>query len=165
MSKITGRARKFGHNIDTDTITPAAYWHLPLGELAKYAFSPITPDFYKSVKPGDIIVAGDNFGCGSSRENANDIVKFMGIKYIVCQSMARIYFRNCIATGIYPIISKEAGEIVAEGDPVELDFDQNLLKNLKTGKTAAFNPVPDAIRPILEAGGILEYLKKRKFQD
>jgi 3-isopropylmalate/(R)-2-methylmalate dehydratase small subunit len=161
MSKITGRARKFGSNIDTDNITPAAYLHLPMEELVKHAFEPITPEFYRTVKAGDIIVAGDNFGCGSSREAATEAVKVLGIKYIACGSMARIYFRNCIAIGVYPIIGKGIADIVDEGDAIGIDLDQGEVKNLRTGKTVAFLPIPEAIQPILDAGGILELLKTK----
>lgn len=161
MAIITGRVRKFGNNIDTDNITPAAFLRSPIEELVKKAFSPIVADFYTTVKPGDIIVAGDNFGCGSSREHATEVVKAMGIKYIVCQSMARIYFRNCIATGVFPIISKGVSELFNEGDPIEIDTERNVIKNPQTGKTKDFQPIPEAIQPILEVGGILEYLKER----
>jgi 3-isopropylmalate/(R)-2-methylmalate dehydratase small subunit len=163
MSKIQGRARKFGSNVDTDQITPAAYLSLPQDELKKYAFSPLVPDFYKTVKPGDIIVAGDNYGCGSSREAATEMIKTLGIKYIVCGSMARIYFRNCIAIGVYPIIGKGVADIINEGDEIEIDMDNGTVKDLASGKTASIEPVPEAIRPILEAGGILERLKQRLY--
>jgi 3-isopropylmalate/(R)-2-methylmalate dehydratase small subunit len=161
MAKITGRVRKFGDNIDTDNITPSAYLHLPIAELVKYAFSPLMPGFYETVRTGDIILAGCNYGCGSSREMATEIIKVMGIKYNVCQSMARIYFRNCIATGVYPIISKDAISILNEGDEIEIDIEQNVIINVCSGKTAAFEPIPQAIKPILEAGGILELLKRK----
>lgn len=162
MAKITGRVRKFGNNVDTDSITPAAYLQLPMDELKKQAFSPLIPEFYKTVKEGDIIIAGDNFGCGSSREQATEIVKIMGIKYIVCQSMARIYFRNCIAIGVYPIIGKEINAIFDEGDEIEIDIENSIVKNLRTGKTAIFQPIPETLKPILNAGGILELLKKNR---
>ena len=163
MAKIQGRARKFGNNVDTDAITPAAYLSLPQEELKKYAFSPLVPEFYKTVKPGDIIVAGDNYGCGSSREAATEMIKTLGIKYIVCGSMARIYFRNCIAIGVYPIIGKGVADIINESDEIEIDMDKGIVKNLASGKTAIVQPVPEAIRPILEAGGILERLKQRLY--
>lgn len=161
MAIITGRARKFGNNIDTDTITPAAYLALPIEEMKKYAFSPITPEFYKTVKEGDIIVAGDNYGCGSSRESATEVIKTLGIKYIVCQSMGRIYFRNCIAIGVYPIISPTAADIINESDPIAIDLDNGEVENLNTGQKASFQPIPEAIKPILDAGGILQLLKQK----
>lgn len=96
--------RKFGDNIDTDGITPAARLHLDIAELKLHAFEPIVKEFYKTVRDGDVIVAGNNFGCGSSREQATEVVKVLGIKCVLCESMARIYFRNCIGLGLYPII-------------------------------------------------------------
>jgi 3-isopropylmalate/(R)-2-methylmalate dehydratase small subunit len=161
MAVITGRIRKFGNNIDTDSITPAVFLRTPIEEQLKKAFSPITPDFYQTVQPGDILVAGDNFGCGSSREQATQVVKAMGIKYIVCQSMARIYFRNCIAVGVFPIISQGVSELFNEGDQIEIDTEKNKIKNIKTAKSLPFQPIPEAIAPILAVGGILEYLKQK----
>jgi 3-isopropylmalate/(R)-2-methylmalate dehydratase small subunit len=161
MSVVKGRVRKFGNNIDTDCIAPAAYLHLPMEELARHAFEPVAREYYQTVREGDIIVAGDNFGCGSSREHATEVIKILGIKYIVCQSMARIYFRNCIATGVYPVICKDAGRIFNEGDEIEIDLTGGTVKNPGTGIAAVFQPIPDTLLPILEAGGILELLKKR----
>ena len=161
MSIVKGRVRKFGDNIDTDCIAPAAYLHLSMEEISKHAFEPISREYYKTVREGDIIVAGNNFGCGSSREHATQVIKTLGIKYIVSQSMARIYFRNCIATGLYPVICEDAGSIFNEGDQIEIDLDGGIVKNLATGKTAVFRPIPDTLHPILDAGGILELLKKR----
>jgi 3-isopropylmalate dehydratase small subunit len=97
----------------------------------------------------------------SSREHATEVIKILGIKYIVCQSMARIYFRNCIATGVYPVICKDAGRIFNEGDEIEIDLTGGTVKNPGTGIAAVFQPIPDTLLPILEAGGILELLKKR----
>ena len=160
MSKIKGRVRKFGDNIDTDGITPAARLHLPIEELKNYAFEPIVKDFIKTVKDGDVIVAGNNFGCGSSREQATDVVKLLGIVFVICESMARIYFRNCIGLGLYPIICKEASQIFDEGDEIEIDIEKGELKNPKTGKSASFNPLSGTAEKIRNAGGILPLLKK-----
>jgi 3-isopropylmalate/(R)-2-methylmalate dehydratase small subunit len=161
MAKIGGRVRKFGDNVDTDSITPAAYLYLPMEEVKKHAFGPVYSEFYKSVKEGDIIVAGDNFGCGSSREIATEVVKELGIKYIICGSMARIYYRNCISIGLHPLISQEFSRIVDEGDAIEIDTDRQEVKNLANDKTASIQFVPEALQPIVDAGGILEYLKRR----
>jgi len=161
MKKIKGRVRKFGPNIDTDIITPGDVLQLPIGEMKKHAFSPIHPEFYKTIKEGDIIVAGSNFGCGSSREQATAVVKRLGIRFIVCESMARIYFRNCIGLGLYPILSKGVSQIFNEGDEIEIDLEKGKVKNLRTGKTASFEPLSGTLLEILEAGGILSILKKR----
>ncbi len=160
MGKVVGRVRKFGDNIDTDTITPGSTLHLPIEELKNYAFGPISPEFYKSVREGDIIVGGNNFGCGSSREQATAVVKHLGIDFIVCESMARIYFRNCVALSIYPVMAKGASALFDEGDAIEIDLDKGEVRNPKTGKMATFEPLSDTPRQIFDSGGILAFLKK-----
>lgn len=158
---IRGRARKFGDNIDTDTITPGSLLYLSTEELAEHAFEPIAPEFAKSVREGDIIVGGNNFGCGSSREQATAVVKQLGIRYVVAESMARIYMRNCVALGLYPVISKGASALFEEGDEIEIDFEKGEVRNPKTGKAAAFEPLSGGSLEIVNAGGILATLKKR----
>lgn len=160
MSKIKGRVRKFRDNIDTDIITPGPTLQLPIEEMKKRAFEPIIPEFHKTVKEGDVIVAGKNFGCGSSREQATEVIKVLGIRFIVCESMARIYFRNCIALGLNPIISRGVSHIFDEGDEMEIDIERGEVKNLKTGRTAFFQPLSGTPQQILNAGGILSLLKK-----
>ena len=161
MTKVKGRVRKFGDNVDTDVIAPGPFLQLPIEEMKKYTFSPIQPDFYKTVQEGDIIVAGNNFGCGSSREQATYVVKALGIRFIVSESIARIFFRNCIGLGIYPIISKGVSKIFEEGDEIEIDFTTGEIKNLKTGKKTSFEPLTGTPLEILESGGILSILKKK----
>jgi len=161
MEKIRGRVRKFGDNVDTDTITPGHTLQLPLKEMAQQAFSPLVPDFYRTVIEGDVIVAGSNFGCGSSREQATAVVKALGIRFIVCESMARIYLRNCIGLGIYPIFSKRVSHIFDEGDQIEIDIQRGEVKNLKTGISASFEPLSGIPLEILNSGGIIQVLKKR----
>ncbi|HVN25780.1 MAG TPA: 3-isopropylmalate dehydratase [Syntrophorhabdales bacterium] len=158
---IKGRARRFGDNIDTDTITPGSLLYLDTEELATHAFEPIAPDFAKSVREGDIIVGGNNFGCGSSREQATAVVKQLGIRYVVAESMARIYMRNCVALGLYPVISKGASVLFEEGDEIEIDFDKGEVRNPKSGKKAAFEPLSGGSLEIVNAGGILATLKER----
>ena len=160
MEKIKGRVRKFGDNIDTDTITPGTTLQLPVEEMKKHAFSPVHPEFYKTVKEGDIIVAGNNFGCGSSREQATMVVKEMGFRFVVCESMARIYFRNCIGLGIYPILRKGVRQMFDEGDEIEIDIQGGELKNPRTGEKASFEPLSGSLLRILNAGGIIPILKK-----
>ncbi len=160
MNTVRGRVRKFGDNIDTDTITPAASLHLPLEGLKQHAFGPVFPEFYATVKPGDIIVAGSNFGCGSSREHATEVVKELGIHYIVCESMARIYMRNCVALGLYPILAKGVSSLFDGGDDIEIDFDAAEVRNPKTGKAVRFKPITGTPKEIMDGGGILPFLKK-----
>ena len=160
MEKILGRVRKFGDNVDTDTITPAASLHLSLEGLKQHAFGPVFPEFYKTVREGDIIVAGNNFGCGSSREHATEVVKELGIRYIVCESMARIYMRNCVALGLYPILVKGVKGLFNEGDGIEIDFENAEVKNRRTGQGAPFKPLRGTPKEIFDGGGILPLLKK-----
>jgi 3-isopropylmalate dehydratase small subunit len=157
---VKGRVRKFGNNVDTDAITPGAILHLPQEEMVKYAFGPLAKEFYKTVQPGDIIVAGNNYGCGSSREPATTVVELMGIKYIVCDSMARIYFRNCVAIGVYPIMAKGVSAIFEEADPIEIDLEKGEIRNPKTGRSVRFNPLSGTPKDILDGGGILKRLKQ-----
>jgi 3-isopropylmalate/(R)-2-methylmalate dehydratase small subunit len=161
MAAIKGRVRKFGDNIDTDSITPGSVLQLPMDEMKKYAFGPVFDEFYKTVQEGDVIVAGNNFGCGSSREQATAVVKAMGFRYILCESMARIYLRNCVGLGIYPILAKGISTFLDEGDEIEIDVHEGVVKNLKNGKTISFQPLSGTPLEVLEAGGILAVLKKR----
>lgn len=161
MVKITGRVRKFGDHVDTDIITPAATLQFPMEEMKRHAFEPICKEFYKTVKNGDIIVAGNNFGCGSGREQATAVVKALGIRFIVCESMARIFLRTCVSLGVYPILSKGASHIFGEGDEIEIDLQGGKITNRRTGRATFFEPPSGIMLEILNAGGILAVLKKR----
>ena len=158
---VKGRVRKFGDNIDTDTITPGSLLHLGTEELSEHTLEPIAPDFAKSVREGDVIVGGNNFGCGSSREQATAVVKYLGIRYVVVESMARIYMRNCVALGLYPVLARGVSAIFEEGDEIEIDLDQGEVHNPKTGKKVSFEPLSGGSLEIVNAGGILVMLKKR----
>ena len=160
MANIRGRVRKFGDNVDTDAIAPGPFLTLPMEEMKKHTFEPIHPDFYKTVENGDIIVAGSNFGCGSSREQATSVVKELGFRYVVCESMGRIYFRNCIALGVYPVMSKGSSSIFDEGDNIEIDLEKGEIRNARTGKSATFEPLSGTPKDILDSGGIISLIKK-----
>lgn len=160
MAAIKGRVRKFGDNVDTDTITPGQILHLPIEELVAHTFEPIGPGFHETVRNGDIIVAGNNFGCGSSREQATTVIKELGIQYILCESMARIYFRNCIALGLYPIMSRGVSDMFKEGDNIEIEMGKGRIKNTQTGQTTNFEPLSGTPKEIYAAGGIIPLLKK-----
>ncbi|MFB3887340.1 MAG: 3-isopropylmalate dehydratase [Thermodesulfobacteriota bacterium] len=160
MEKIKGRVRKFGDNVDTDTVAPGPSLQLPIEEMKKYAFNPVYPEFYKTVREGDVIVAGSNFGCGSSREQATMVVKELGIRFVVCESMARIYLRNCIGLGIYPILCRGVSQMFDEGDEIEIDVERGEVKNPRTGKIASFETLSGTPLRILNAGGIIPILKK-----
>lgn len=161
MATTKGRVRKFGDNIDTDIIAPGPTLQFPMEEMKKHAFEPIFPEFYKTIEGGDVIVAGNNFGCGSSREQATAVVKALGIRFVVCDSMARIYLRNCVGLGVYPILSKGISRLFEEGDEIEIDIQRGEVKNLKTGKAASFETLSGTPLEIFEAGGILSVLKNR----
>lgn len=161
MPTIKGRVRKFGDNVDTDIITPGPSLMLPVEEMKKHAFAPIIPSFYKTVREGDIVVAGNNFGCGSSREQATSVVKALGFQYVVCESMAKIYLRNCVGLGVYPILSKGVSRIFKEGDDIEIDIQRGEVKDPKTGRVTSFEPLSGTPLEIFEAGGILSLLKKK----
>jgi 3-isopropylmalate/(R)-2-methylmalate dehydratase small subunit len=161
MSIYQGRARKFGDNVDTDSITPGSFLHLPMEELVHHAFSPLRPEFDKTLQPHDVIVAGKNYGCGSSREQATSVVKALGFDFVVCESMARIYLRNCTAVGVYPVLAPGASALFDEGDPIEIDTGKGEVRNPRTGKVARFYALTGIPQEILEAGGIIPLLNKK----
>jgi 3-isopropylmalate dehydratase small subunit len=158
---IKGRVRKFGDNVDTDTITPGSLLHLENEELSKHAFEPIAPGFAETVRQGDVIVGGNNFGCGSSREQATAVVKHLGFRYVVAESMARIYMRNCVALGLYPVLARGVSALFEEGDEIEIDLDAGKIRNPRTGKHVTFEPLSGGSAEIVKAGGIIEMLKRR----
>jgi len=157
--KISGKAWKFGDNIDTDQIIPAEY--LITGnpkELAKHAFEKVRPEFAKKVGQGDVIVAGENFGCGSSREHAPRALLGAGISAVVAKSFARIFFRNSINIGLPVITCRISAE---EGNKIEIDFEKGKIRNLNSGKEFKFKPLPKFLTELIEVGGLTEYTKKR----
>ena len=160
MATIRGRVRKFGDNVDTDSITPGTLLQLPIEELVKHTFSPISSEFHKTVRDGDILVAGSNFGCGSSREQATTVIKELGIRVVVAESMARIYFRNCVALGIHPVLAKGVSASFEEGDEIEIDLEGGQIRNPRDGRTVAFEPLSGSLKEIVESGGIIPLLKK-----
>ena len=160
MRQAQGRVKKFGDNIDTDTITPGYTLQLAMSELKKHAFEAISPQFYELLKKGAIIVAGHNFGCGSSREQATAVLKELGINFIVCESMARIYFRNCVALGIYPVVTRGVCDLFKDGDTIHIDFEQGLVRNPATNAVACFEPLSGPPKEIVNEGGILPVLRK-----
>ncbi|MBM3309853.1 MAG: 3-isopropylmalate dehydratase small subunit [Candidatus Altiarchaeales archaeon] len=157
--KVKGRVWKFGSNVDTDQIIPAEY--LITGdykELAKHAFEKVRPEFAKQVKPGDIIVADDNFGCGSSREHAPRALIGCGVSCVIAKSFARIFYRNSINIGLMLV---EADVQANEGDELEIDYTRGVVTNLKSGKTCSFQKPPEFLIKLIEAGGLVEYTKRQ----
>lgn len=158
--KVTGKVFKYGDNIDTDVIIPARYLNTTdHAELASHCMEDIDRDFIKNVLPGDIIVAGRNFGCGSSREHAPIAIKASGISCVIAKSFARIFYRNAINTGLAILECEEAAERVESGDTVEVDFDSGVITNLTKNKTYKTQPFPEFIQRIIDAGGLLKTIK------
>ena len=161
--KFTGKAWKFGADIDTDAIIPARYLNTSdPKELARHCMEDSTnPEFMKKMKPGDIIVAGKNFGCGSSREHAPIAIKAAGVSCVVARSFARIFYRNCFNMGLPIFESAAAAEGIAEGDQVEVDADNGVIRNLTTNRTFQATPVPPFMQELIAAGGLMAYTKKK----
>jgi 3-isopropylmalate/(R)-2-methylmalate dehydratase small subunit len=158
---MKGKVWKFGNDIDTDIIIPGRYLVLrDEKELAEHVMEGTDPDFYKKVDDGDIIVAGKNFGCGSSREHAPIALKGAGISAVVAESFARIFYRNSINVGLPLIEAKDISSQVSEGDEIEIDVENGFLKNLNTGKEIRIKSLPEFMMGILQQGGLIPFLKE-----
>jgi len=148
-------------HINTDEIIPARYLNTDdVAELAKHCLEDLDKDFVKKVKAGDIIVAGEDFGCGSSREHAVWAIHAAGVQTIIAKSFARIFYRNTINNGYYVIESSEALDKIKTGDELEIDFKAGVIKNKTAGIDIKFNPLPDFALEIINAGGLLEHITK-----
>ena len=155
--KLEGNAIKYGDNIDTDVIIPARYLNSSdPEELATHCMEDLDKTFVSRVKPGDIMVAGSNFGCGSSREHAPLVIKTSGIGAVIAKSFARIFFRNAINIGL-PII--ECDTDIDEGDRVEIDFDRGEIRNLTKNTSVDFAPFPPFLQDIIAKGGLMNSVK------
>jgi len=161
-----GRAWVFGDNIDTDAIIPARYLYTTdPADLAQHVMEDIAPGFAGRVRPGDIIVAGRNFGCGSSREHAPLAIRASGISCVIARSFARIFYRNSINTGLCIVESEEIPNEVQQGDELELNAEAGILLNLSRGTVHRIPEQPAFVREIIEAGGLLPYVKRRLADD
>jgi len=159
---LKGKAHKYGDNVDTDVILPAQHMDEPgLDGLTKYCMSGIDPDFIQRVKPGDVIVAQKNFGCGSSREQAPLVIKRCGVSLIVAASFARIFFRNAINIGLPILECPEAADETRMGDDLEIDFNAGSIVNHTRGKTYRAKSFPDFIVEIIHQGGLIPYTRKQ----
>lgn len=158
--KASGSVFKYGDNVDTDVIIPARYLNIAdRAELATHCMEDIDTEFVKNVSKGDIMVGGENFGCGSSREHAPMVIKESGIDCVIARSFARIFYRNAINIGLPILECPEASEGISAGDKVSIDFDSGLITNETTGKTFQAQPFPDFIKEIMAAGGLVNSLK------
>ncbi len=158
--KASGYVHKYGDNVDTDVIIPAR--HLNTAdhkELASHSMEDIDKDFVNKVKDGDVMVAGNNFGCGSSREHAPIAIKESGISCVIARSFARIFYRNSINIGLAILECPEAADEIEAGDKVSVDFDTGLIKDETTGKEYKAIPFPEFINNIIRSGGLLASIK------
>ena len=156
-----GTVHKYGDNVDTDVIIPARYLNTAShSELAAHCMEDIDRDFVKNVKPGDIIVAEKNFGCGSSREHAPIAIKASGVSCVIAASFARIFYRNSITLGLPILESPEAAAGIRAGDEVEVDFDTGTIKNISRGETYKASPYPPFLQNIIQKGGLLNSIRK-----
>lgn len=161
MKEIVGRVWKFLENIDTDLIVPGQYLDAPIQEISQHVMESIRPEFAKEVAKDDIIIAGRNFGCGSSRENAASVLKELGIGCVIAESFGRIFFRNAIAIGMPVLTCKDITTHFLEGDAARVQIEIASIHNLTNNTAVIGDQLSDDMINILEKGGILEYLKDK----
>lgn len=160
--KIQGRVIKYGDNVDTDVIIPARYLNTSdPAELAKHCMEDIDADFVKRVKQGDIMVAGKNFGCGSSREHAPIAIKASGISCVIAETFARIFYRNSINIGLPIVECPEAAKDIDDGDDITVDFEAGTIVNDTKGKSYRGTPFPEFMQELIAADGLIGYIKKQ----
>lgn len=160
MKTISGKTWKFGDDVNTDDIIPARYLNTTdPKELARHCMETIRPGFVDGIKQGDIIVAGKNFGCGSSREHAPIAIKGSGISCVVAVSFARIFYRNSFNIGL-PIFETKDAAKVSSGDELEIDYIKGEIKNVTKRETYSINPIPKFMQELVECGGLMNYAKK-----
>lgn len=159
---IKGKTHKYGDHVDTDVIIPARYCtSFRMEELAPHCLEDLDVDFVKKVQPGDILMAGENFGCGSSRENAPLAIKGAGVSCVIARNYARIFFRNSINIGLPILESIEAVEGTEDGDQLEIDLEQGIIRNVTRNKEFRSLPLPDEIKRIVDAGGMVPFVRQQ----
>jgi len=159
---LRGKGHKYGANVDTDVIIPARYLNVSEPtELAKHCMEDIDAGFVKKMKPGDIIMADANFGCGSSREHAPLAIKTAGVSCVIARSFARIFFRNAINIGLPLLECSECVDNVGDGDMLEVDLSTGKIVNLSSNRTFTAKPYPEFMSELINAGGLVEYTKNR----
>ena len=161
--QIKGQVHKFGNDVNTDEIIPACYLNTTdSAELAKHCMEGIDKNFSKKVVTGDVIVAGKNFGCGSSREHAPISIKKAGISCVIAYSFARIFFRNAINIGLPILEQKDISTQIKNGDKLSIDLGKGIIKNLSNNKVYKSQPFPDFLQNIINAGGLMASIKQEK---
>ena len=160
--KAHGKVHKYGNNVDTDVIIPARHLNTQdHKELASHCMEDIDKDFVNKVKEGDIMVAGDNFGCGSSREHAPIAIKASGIDCVIANTFARIFYRNAINIGLPIMECPEAAKAISDGDEVSVDFDSGTITDITTGQSFKGQPFPEFMQKIINADGLMNYIKNK----
>ena len=163
MEAFTGKVWVLGDDIDTDIIIPTEYLALKtIDDMKQYGFSPLRPELAGQIEKGDIIVAGKNFGCGSSREHAPVAIKASGISCVIAKSFARIFYRNAINIGLPILECPAASEAINEGDVVAINFDTGVITDETTGQTFQAAPFPPFIQKIIKAGGLMKSIQEGK---
>lgn len=159
---IRGRVWKYGDNVDTDVIIPARYLSLSTPEeLARHCMEDLDPEFAGAVQQGDVIVAGENFGCGSSREHAPLAIKGAGVSCVIARSFARIFYRNAINVGLPILEAPSAVDGVEQGQQLEIDLQRGQIRSLTTGQAYRAEPYPPFMMSIIDAGGLVAYTRQR----
>lgn len=159
--KAEGKVFRYGNNVDTDVIIPARYLNTSdHAELASHCMEDIDPEFVKKVEKGDIIVAGRNFGCGSSREHAPIAIKESGVSCVIAESFARIFYRNSLNIGLPILECKAASEEIAAGDKVSVDYSTGIITDETTGKEYKAEPFPPFMQRLIQSGGLAAYIKE-----
>ena len=159
---LKGRVWRFGDDVDTDAIIPARYLNTSdPAELARHVMEDADKDFSAKVRQGDIVVAGKNFGCGSSREHAPISIKAAGIQAVIARSFARIFYRNSFNIGLPIFESRDASDKIREGDVVEIDADNGVIRNLSRGEQYTSEVIPPFMQELIAAGGLIEWTKKK----
>lgn len=162
MEKFTGKVWVLGDDIDTDIIIPTEYLALKtIEDMKQYGFSPLRPELAGQIEKGDIIVAGKNFGCGSSREHAPLVIKVSGVSCVIAETFARIFYRNAINIGLPIIECPEAAKDIRDGDEVEVDFDSGKIFNRTTGKEYQGQAFPEFMQRIIKAEGLINYINEK----
>ncbi len=152
--RFKGKVWKFGDNINTDVITPGKYENLPMVEMSLHCLEPVNPNFAGQVREDDVLVAGENFGCGSAREIAPQALKCLKIGAVIAKSFSRTFFRNSIAIGLPVLISEKAAELSAQGDVLEIDLEYSRAFNVTSGQEIPVEPLDELLFEILMSGGI-----------
>jgi 3-isopropylmalate/(R)-2-methylmalate dehydratase small subunit len=162
MQAAEGKVLKYGDNVDTDVIIPARYLAIQdKEELASHAMEDIDPEFRSKLAAGDIVVGGKNFGCGSSREHAPQVLQTSGVGCVIAESFARIFYRNALNIGLPIVEAPDAAQEIQDGDRVKVDFDAGVITDETTGKTYEAAPFPSFLQKMIEVGGLVNYVNEK----